>query len=160
MFKAWCIDKPLATHGNYTLAGDGIFNHLYYIILDNKIIHKFTQVSYNLESEREQAIQYFNKYIGGNIMKKHIECIRRLLDEGLLDEAYDMMIDLNRYDERVDNYTRYYIVALDLDNYKELGFKEDDILVECVFCGYMLATAQDIHDTLDEIEYYLIEGGK
>ena len=32
-------------------------------------------------------------------MKKHIECIRRLLDEGLLDEAYDMMIDLNRYDE-------------------------------------------------------------
>ena len=35
------------------------------IILDNKIIHKFTQVSYNLESEREQAIQYFNKYIGG-----------------------------------------------------------------------------------------------
>ena len=93
-------------------------------------------------------------------MKKHIECIRRLLDEGLLDEAYDMMIDLNRYDERVDNYTRYYIVALDLDNYKELGFEEDDILVECVLCGYMLATAQDIYDTLDEIEYYLIEGGK
>ena len=65
MFKAWCIDKPLATHGNYTLAGDGIFNHLYYIKLDNEIIHKFTQISYNLESEREQAIQYFNKYIGG-----------------------------------------------------------------------------------------------
>ena len=65
MFKAWCIDKPLATHSNYILAGDGIFNHLYYIILDNKIIHKFTQVSYNLESERELAIQYFNKYIGG-----------------------------------------------------------------------------------------------
>ena len=61
---------------------------------------------------------------------------------------------------RVDNYTRYYIVALDLDNYKELGFKEDDILVECVLSGYMLATAQDINDTLDEIEYYLIEGGK
>ena len=35
------------------------------IILDNKIIHKFTQVSYDLESERELAIQYFNKYIGG-----------------------------------------------------------------------------------------------
>ena len=65
MFKAWCIDKPLATHSNYTLAGDGIFSHLYYIKLDNKIIHKFTQVSYNLESERELAIQYFNKYIGG-----------------------------------------------------------------------------------------------
>ena len=65
MFKAWCIDKPLATHSNYTLAGDGIFSHLYYIKLDNKIIHKFTQVSYDLESEREQAIQYFNKYIGG-----------------------------------------------------------------------------------------------
>ena len=65
MLNAWCIDKPLATHSNYTLASDGIFNHLYYIILDNKIIHKFTQVSYNLESEREQAIQYFNKYIGG-----------------------------------------------------------------------------------------------
>ena len=58
-------------------------------------------------------------------MKKHIECIRRLLDEGLLDEAYDMMIDLNRYDERVDNYTRYYIVALDLDNYKELNLNFD-----------------------------------
>ena len=65
MFKAWCIDKPLATHSNYTLAGDGIFSHLYYIKLDNKIIHKFTQISYNLESERELAIQYFNKYIGG-----------------------------------------------------------------------------------------------
>ena len=65
MFKAWCINKPLATHSNYTLADDGIFSHLYYIKLDNKIIHKFTQVSYNLESEREQAIQYFNKYIGG-----------------------------------------------------------------------------------------------
>ena len=65
MLKAWCIDKPLATHSNYTLAGDGIFSHLYYIKLDNKIIHKFTQVSYNLESERELAIQYFNKYIGG-----------------------------------------------------------------------------------------------
>ena len=65
MFKAWCIDKPLATHSNYTLAGDGIFSHLYYIKLDNEIIHKFTQVSYNLESERELAIQYFNKYIGG-----------------------------------------------------------------------------------------------
>ena len=65
MFKAWCIDKPLATHSNYTLAGDGIFSHLYYIKLDNKIIHKFTKISYNLESEREQAIQYFNKYIGG-----------------------------------------------------------------------------------------------
>ena len=65
MLNAWCIDKPLAIHSNYTLAGDGIFNHLYYIILDNKIIHKFTQVSYNLESERELAIQYFNKYIGG-----------------------------------------------------------------------------------------------
>ena len=65
MFKVWCIDKPLATHSNYTLAGDGIFSHLYYIKLDNKIIHKFTQVSYNLESERELAIQYFNKYIGG-----------------------------------------------------------------------------------------------
>ena len=65
MFKAWCIDKPLATHDNYTLAGDGIFSHLYYIKLDNKIIHKFTQLSYNLESERELAIQYFNKYIGG-----------------------------------------------------------------------------------------------
>ena len=44
-----------------------------------------------------------------------------------------------------------------LDNYKELGFEEDDILVECVLCGYMLATAQDIYDTLDEIEYYLIQ---
>ena len=65
MLNAWCIDKPLATHSNYTLAGDGIFSHLYYIKLDNKIIHKFTQVSYNLESERELAIQYFNKYIGG-----------------------------------------------------------------------------------------------
>ena len=65
MIKAWCIDKPLATHSNYTLAGDGIFSHLYYIILDNKIIHKFTQISCNLESERELAIQYFNKYIGG-----------------------------------------------------------------------------------------------
>ena len=65
MLKAWCIDKPLATHSNYTLAGDGIFSHLYYIKLDNKIIHKFTQISYNLESERELAIQYFNKYIGG-----------------------------------------------------------------------------------------------
>ena len=65
MIKAWCIDKPLATHDNYTLAGDGIFSHLYYIKLDNKIIHKFTQVSYDLESERELAIQYFNKYIGG-----------------------------------------------------------------------------------------------
>ena len=65
MLNAWCIDKPLATHSNYTLAGDGIFSHLYYIKLDNEIIHKFTQISYNLESEREQAIQYFNKYIGG-----------------------------------------------------------------------------------------------
>ena len=65
MLKAWCIDKPLATHSNYTLAGDGIFSHLYYIKLDNKIIHKFTQISYDLESERELAIQYFNKYIGG-----------------------------------------------------------------------------------------------
>ena len=65
MIKAWCIDKPLATHSNYTLAGDGIFSHLYYIKLDNEIIHKFTQISYNLESERELAIQYFNKYIGG-----------------------------------------------------------------------------------------------
>ena len=65
MLNAWCIDKPLATHDNYTLAGDGIFSHLYYIKLDNKIIHKFTQISYNLESERELAIQYFNKYIGG-----------------------------------------------------------------------------------------------
>ena len=65
MIKAWCIDKPLATHSNYTLAGDGIFSDLYYIKLDNEIIHKFTQVSYNLESERELAIQYFNKYIGG-----------------------------------------------------------------------------------------------
>lgn len=65
MIKAWCIDKPLAIHGNYTLAGDGIFSHLYYIKLDNEIIHKFTQISYDLESEREQAIQYFNKYIGG-----------------------------------------------------------------------------------------------
>ena len=65
MFKAWCIDKPLATHSNYTLAGDGIFSHLYYIKLDNEIIHKFTQISYDLESERELAIQYFNKYIGG-----------------------------------------------------------------------------------------------
>ena len=65
MLNAWCIDKPLATHSNYTLAGDSIFSHLYYIKLDNKIIHKFTQVSYNLESERELAIQYFNKYIGG-----------------------------------------------------------------------------------------------
>ena len=65
MLNAWCIDKPLAIHSNYTLAGDGIFSHLYYIRLDNKIIHKFTQISYNLESERELAIQYFNKYIGG-----------------------------------------------------------------------------------------------
>lgn len=95
-------------------------------------------------------------------MKKRIEQIRGLLRDNKINEAYDMMISLNEFDERVDNYTCYFINSLDLDK-ETLGALYDDvdkdngsILVECVLCGYMYATSFDLEDTLQEIEYNLL----
>ena len=79
--------------------------------------------------------------------KKQIKEIRELLKVNNIIEATDKMIDLNRYNIDIDNYTQYFISSIDLDIPGD-----EKIMVEAVLSGFVEASAMDIEDTLKEIE--------
>ena len=82
---------------------------------------------------------------------KEINKIRTMIKEDYsMEQVYNKMIDLNRIDERVDEFTTYFIDSLDLD------YDYSSILVEDIWGNYIEATIEDILDTLEEIEYNLI----
>ena len=87
-----------------------------------------------------------------NKLLKGIEEIRGIIETGAsMEEVYNSMIDLNRIDVRVDDYTCYYMDSIDL------GHEYSKIMVEDMFGGYLEATMEDIKVTLNELEYYLID---
>lgn len=90
-------------------------------------------------------------------MHEQIKQIRELLKQDDMHKAYDLMIGLNRFNEKVDNYTVFFINSLDVDKRYieddvEIDEENGSILVESVLGGYILAKADDIEDTLKEIE--------
>ena len=101
------------------------------------------------------------------MIHEQIKHIRTQLRHGDIMGAYDSMISLNQYNHKVDYFTCYFIhsddVPLEYIDERELGFIDEEegaILVESVMGQYIVATRNDIEDTLAEIEDMLEKEGE
>ena len=92
-----------------------------------------------------------------------ISSIRSLLSENNIMGAYDKMISLNEYDDRVDDYTCYFLNTFTdnidysiIEGATEEQLEDGIVIVEGALSGYVVAQASDIEETLKEIEENLL----
>ena len=102
---------------------------------------------------------YIPKRVVDNVgLKKEIDNIRAMLTSATIDELYDRMINLNTFNENVDDYTCYFMNSIDASEFYECDENEFGgmIIVENGLGFYQPATIHDIKETLDEIEERLL----